>query len=93
MQEIYNLLIKKIDKNRVLRKEPMSKHTSFRIGGPADLFVKAEKIEELKYILEIVKEYSIPLTVIGNGTNLLVKDRRDKRYCSKNMFERNWDRR
>ena len=86
MIDIYNLLIKKIDECNILTCEPMSKHTSFKIGGSADFFVKMENIEELKYILEIVKENSIPLTIIGNGTNLLVKDRRNKRNCSKTVF-------
>lgn len=55
-------------------------------GGPADFFIKVEKIEDLKYILELVKEHDIPLTIIGNGTNLLVKDRRNKGNCFKVMF-------
>ena len=86
MIDIYNLLIKKIDESQVAVSELMSKHTSFKIGGAADFFVKAEKEEDLKYILEIVKEHEIPLTIIGNGTNLLVKDRRHKRDCSKAIF-------
>jgi len=42
MLEIYNKLITRIDGKRVLLNEPMSKHTTFRIGGPADIFVKIE---------------------------------------------------
>ena len=74
MLEIYNELITKIDKDRVIQCEPMSKHTTFKIGGPADIFVKIETQEELKHTLEIAKKNDIPVTVIGNGSNVLVKD-------------------
>lgn len=76
MEKIYNKLIEKIDKNKVYQNEPMSKHTTFKIGGPADIFVKVETIDELKYVIQKCKENNVPLTVIGNGSNILVKDRR-----------------
>ena len=59
---------------RSLEKEPLSKHTTFKIGGPADILYIPENTEELKSILSIVKKSGIPLTVIGNGSNLLVSD-------------------
>ena len=74
MLDIYNQLIKKINKSQVLMSEPMSKHTSFKIGGPADFFVKIKRVPELQYILEMAKDEDLPVTIIGNGTNLLVKD-------------------
>lgn len=74
MLKVYNELITKIDSDRVLLNEPMSKHTTFKIGGPADIFVKVESQKELKSILELVKKNSVPVTVIGNGSNVLVKD-------------------
>lgn len=77
MVNTYNNLIKKIDKNKIYLNEPMSKHTSFKIGGPADIFIKVDNIEELKYILEIAKTKNEHVTIIGNGTNLLVRDRRN----------------
>ena len=52
-----------------------SKHTSFKIGGPADLFIKVDNIEELKETLDLSKQNQIPLTIIGNGSNLLVTDK------------------
>lgn len=64
IDNIYNLLINKIDESQVCLNEPMSKHTSFKVGGLADIFVKVNNLEELEYILEIVKESKIPLTVI-----------------------------
>lgn len=45
-----------------------------KFGGPADIFVKINDIEELKFLLLQAKQKSIPVTVIGNGSNLLVKD-------------------
>lgn len=74
MQEIYNKLITKIDSKRVLLNEPMSKHTTFKIGGPADIFVKVNDTEELKFLLSLAKTKNIPVTVLGNGSNVLVKD-------------------
>ncbi len=55
--------------------EPMKKHTSFRIGGPADLFVSPENVGELKAAYDIAKSCDIPVTVVGNGSNLLVSDK------------------
>lgn len=75
MEEIYKELINKIDKNRIYLNEPMSKHTTFKIGGPADIFIKIETLEELKYIIQSANKKNIPLKIIGNGSNILVKDR------------------
>ena len=75
MINVYNELAQKIDHKRILLNEPMSKHTSFKIGGPADIFLIVNDVEELKYILKISKKYNIPITCIGNGSNLLVKDK------------------
>ena len=75
MQEIYEQLIENgIDKENIILDEPMSLHTSFKVGGNADIFVKAYSLEEIKSVLKIVHENNIPLFVLGNGTNLLVKD-------------------
>jgi len=54
--------------------EPLKNHTSFRIGGPADVFCSPNNIEDLKKVLSISKEYNIPFRIIGNGTNLLILD-------------------
>lgn len=76
-----NLNIKEILENSKLNKEnlyynePMAKHTSFKIGGPADVFIKVDNIEELKETLDLSKQNQIPLTIIGNGSNLLVTDK------------------
>lgn len=72
--QIYDLITEKIAKESVLVDEPMKKHTSFKIGGNADFYVKVKSEEEVKYILEICKNSDIPLTIVGNGSNLLVSD-------------------
>ena len=53
----------------------MSRHTSFNIGGVADYFINARNVSDLKYILKISKEYNVDTFIIGNGTNILVKDK------------------
>ena len=65
----------KLNKENLYYDEPMAKHTSFKIGGPADLFIKVDNIEELKETLDLSKQNQIPLTIIGNGSNLLVTDK------------------
>ena len=72
--DIYELLLRKVDKENILLNESMKKHTSFKIGGDAECFVKAKNIEGVKYVLQICNKNNIPLTVVGNGSNLLVKD-------------------
>jgi len=54
--------------------EPMSKHTTFRIGGPADVFVQPQDVEDLAAVMRLVREKGLPAKVIGNGSNLLVSD-------------------
>lgn len=75
IQEIYEQLQKNVKNSIIKKEEDMSKHTSFKVGGKADIFIKVNNIEELKYILHYAKENNIPLTVIGNGSNVLVKDK------------------
>ncbi|OKZ74774.1 MAG: UDP-N-acetylenolpyruvoylglucosamine reductase [Clostridium sp. 26_22] len=65
----------KLNKENLYYDEPMAKHTSFKIGGPADVFIKVDNIEELKETLDLSKKNQIPLTIIGNGSNLLVTDK------------------
>ena len=55
--------------------EEMSKHTSFKIGGKADFFVKVKTVDELKKVLDISKANNLPLFILGNGSNLLVRDK------------------
>ena len=74
MQEIYEDLQRAMPTLEIKKDEIMAKHTSFKVGGKADLLIKVKSLEELQFILKYVKENEIPLTIIGNGSNLLVKD-------------------
>lgn len=58
----------------VMLREPMHLHTSWRIGGPAEIFLEPRGIEELKALITYSGLHGIPITVIGAGTNLLVRD-------------------
>lgn len=71
---IYELLTKKIDTKQILCDEPMKNHTSFKVGGKADFYIIAKTIDDIKWVLEISKKHNIQLTIVGNGTNLLVLD-------------------
>lgn len=55
--------------------EPMSRHTTFRIGGPADIFVQPLDSEDLAQVVHFARAKGLPYVVIGNGSNLLVGDR------------------
>ena len=70
IKDIQNL----IPQENIYIDEPMSKHTSFKIGGPAECLVKIKTIEQLKAILKYAREKDIQLTIIGNGSNILVSD-------------------
>jgi UDP-N-acetylmuramate dehydrogenase len=58
----------------VRRSEPMSRHTSFHIGGPADLYVVCDTVADLAETTRVLGEAGVPWTVVGKGTNLLVAD-------------------
>ncbi len=58
----------------VLEHEPMGRHTTFQVGGPADLFVEPGSREELRYVVEEARQAQVPFFVVGNGSNLLVSD-------------------
>lgn len=63
-----------VPEDRVLRDEQMSRHTSFRIGGPAAVFVTVNDEEELAEVLAVIAETGAEHMIIGNGSNLLVSD-------------------
>lgn len=70
---IYECLLNIIDKEDIKLDEPMKKHISFRVGGPADILVKPRTEEQIAKVVKLLKE-NVPYIVIGNGSNLLVKD-------------------
>lgn len=74
VSEIYTKLTKELTNSKVLKNEPMKLHTTFKIGGVADIFVKATSIDDIKKIIKFTNLENIPLYIVGNGSNLLVKD-------------------
>lgn len=64
-----------IDKSKIFFDEPMKKHTTFKIGGPAECLIKINDINDLKQILKFANDNDIKITVLGNGSNVLVSDK------------------
>lgn len=71
---MYQELIDFLGKERVLCGEPLSRHTSFKIGGPADVLVRPSEADQLAGVLQICRSSRIPYFILGNGSNLLVSD-------------------
>ena len=73
-QELMSGLWQIAGREHVYEKEPMSRHTTFRIGGPADFFVVPQSPETLADVVRFCRERGIPFYLVGNGSNLLVGD-------------------
>jgi UDP-N-acetylmuramate dehydrogenase len=58
----------------VTEHEPLARHTTFRIGGPADLYAVATTVDQLEGLAELAAEHAIPTLVLGGGSNILVSD-------------------
>ncbi len=74
-KKIYHKLVQIVGEERVRTDEPMKSHTTFRVGGPADLFVTPETSEEVRAVVDMCRSEEIDCHIIGNGSNLLVSDR------------------
>ncbi len=73
--EFYNKLSELLPLAEILYDEPMSKHTTFRVGGAADAFIRISSEEQLKVLIPELVKGEIPYYVIGKGSNLLVGDK------------------
>ncbi len=60
---------------KVLENEPLAKHTTIKIGGPADIFIEPNSTDSLCKAIEIIKQHGVKWTAIGRGSNLLVADK------------------
>jgi UDP-N-acetylmuramate dehydrogenase len=69
------LLATHIAPSLIKQDEPMKKHTTFRIGGVADFYVTPTQVSEVVALAQVCKTHQIPLTIVGNGSNLLVSDK------------------
>ena len=68
-------LSKIVSKTNILLNEPMKNHTSFKVGGPVDIMAIPEVYSDLQKIIKLCIEEKVPYHVIGNGSNLLVRDK------------------
>ena len=74
-REKFSKEIKKILKSdQFIFDAPMSEHTTFKIGGAADILIFPSTIDELVNVLKLINEMKIPCTILGNGSNVLVRD-------------------
>lgn len=63
-----------VGKENIKLNEPMKNHTSFKVGGPADIFITPHDETEIRDVLKLCRENEYPVFVMGNGTNLVVRD-------------------
>jgi UDP-N-acetylmuramate dehydrogenase len=85
-------------KGTIRKKEPLKRHTSFKIGGPADYFLAPKDSLDLKFLITSLKRYKIPFFILGAGSNLLVTDKGLKAAVikleaaafRKNIFQNNY---
>ncbi len=71
---IINAIEQIVSASNVLENEPMSRHTTFRTGGPASLFIRPENKDQLVEVMALIKKLGTEFFVLGNGSNLLVSD-------------------
>ena len=74
IKALQTALLKELPSTRVREDEYLRHHTTFKIGGPADLFVEPTTMAELSFALRTIHEFDVPVTIIGCGSNILVKD-------------------
>ena len=72
---IINAIEQIVSASNVLENEPMSRHTTFRTGGPASLFIRPDNKEQLVEVMALIKKLGTEFFVLGNGSNLLVSDK------------------
>ena len=75
MDSIYKKLTTIIEESKIKTNEDMSKHTSFKAGGKAKFYIKAKTVKDVINTVKISKENNIPIVVLGNGSNILFKDK------------------
>ncbi len=75
MADAIGALLRELGEKSVFLNEPMKKHTTFKAGGNADIFVVPETIQQLIFAIQIAKAEKIPYFIMGRGSNLLVRDK------------------
>ena len=74
IKALQTALLETLPSTRIREEEYLRHHTTFKIGGPADLFVEPTTMAELSFALRTIHEFDVPVTIIGCGSNILVKD-------------------
>ena len=74
IKALQTALLETLPSTRVREEEYLRHHTTFKIGGPADLFVEPTTMAELSFALRTIHEFDVLVTIIGCGSNILVKD-------------------
>mgnify|MGYP000049784230 CR=1 FL=1 len=72
---MYNRILEIIPEERLRWQEPLSAHTTFKVGGPADLMIFPQSVGEIQQVVRVCREEKIPYLVMGLGSNLLVRDK------------------
>jgi UDP-N-acetylmuramate dehydrogenase len=67
-------MLEPVLEGEILYDEPMSRHTSYKIGGPADVMVCPRSVEGIQAALRVAREHRVPVFILGGGSNLLVRD-------------------
>jgi UDP-N-acetylmuramate dehydrogenase (EC 1.1.1.158) len=73
-QEIYDRLLGIVEKNQIVIDEPLKNHTYTRLGGKADFYVTPNTYGQIRELVRFSRKAEVPLTIIGNGSNLIVRD-------------------
>ncbi|MEN3037537.1 MAG: UDP-N-acetylmuramate dehydrogenase [Candidatus Kryptonium sp.] len=66
--------IREIVKGKILINEPLAKYSTFKIGGPADLYIEPKDVDELLNLIRYLKDREIDFVILGNGSNVLISD-------------------
>ncbi len=74
-KKFIDTLKERINSEDILLDVPMKNHTSFKIGGNADIFIEPSSVEEIIEIIKLSNKYNVPYYIIGNGSNLLISDK------------------
>lgn len=75
MDQRYKKIIAILGKDRIKLNEPLSRQTTFKIGGPADLFYESKTGKELIGVIRVIREIGIPYFILAGGSNILVGDK------------------
>lgn len=72
--QAYNRISEYLDISRIIKDAPMKEHTSFKVGGNTALLIMPQSIDELLFVISVCKLHNVKYYILGNGTNLIVKD-------------------